>query len=83
MSVQVLEPIVPWRAGEGSWGHAQEQEDRIAFKNDCKERRWYQPIACERCVLLQAEQSVAPGQAWAVEVLRAPTWAELSLGNSL
>lgn len=34
---------------------------------------------CERCVLLQAEQPVAPGQARAVEVPRAPTWAELSV----
>lgn len=37
----------------------------------------------KRCMLLQAEQPVALGQARAVEVLWAPTWAEPSLGNGL
>lgn len=78
MSVQVLEPVFPWRAREGNWKCAQEQEDGIAFKGDCKERRWAPATRCEQCVLLQAEQPAAPGQARGVDVPRAPTWAELS-----
>jgi len=61
VSPWVTEPIFPWRAGEGGWRGAQEQ-DGLAFEGDHK----------ERCVLLQAEQRVAPGQARAVEVPQAP-----------
>lgn len=42
-AVQVLEPIFPRRVGEGSWRRAREQEDGIAFKGDCEERRWCRP----------------------------------------